>query len=69
MKVQKHHPEHVAKSAVTASKSDEQTRNGCSGQEVGRDKCQEEVHIYAERGAEVAVHRELVDNTKVQKLS
>lgn len=40
-------------------------RNGLSGQDEGEGEGHEEVHVYAERGAEVAIHREVVENSKV----
>lgn len=64
-KIQRHHPGHLAKSATTGLKSDKPMRNGLSGQDEGEGEGHEEVHVYAERGAEVAIHREVVENSKV----
>ena len=61
MKVEKHHHGHSARggSGSVGQSSDIQLNVTESGQVENRSEGYEEVHVYAERGAEVAVHRDM----------
>ena len=59
MKVEKHHHSHSARSGSVGQSSDIQLNAAESGQVENRSEGYEEVHVYAERGAEVAVHRDM----------